>query len=301
VKRGQVVFGAHAFPMIAALFAASLPEAYASAKGALVLAATDRLERDVDARILETAQFLVDVMSEGGLDPTEDPDDDHDDHATGRGIRTAQKVRLIHAAVRLLIDRRCPLDPADGRPINQEDLAGTLMTFSVVVLEACRVLRVEIGAEQQEDFLYAWRVVGHLLGIDPRLVPRNILEARTLMTRIRRRQHASSEHGRLLTSRLLASMSRNLPFFVPRALPAVLVRQLVGDEVANLLAVPDHPFWRRMTERVFGAADRYGWFEGHPSTSRRLARLHMFMVTRMLTSRRKGKNVDFRLPIALGH
>jgi hypothetical protein len=76
---------------------------------------------------METGQFLIDVLTVGGLD---------DEH--GKGRRTIQRVRLMHAAVRHLIMARndqgappvCgdepPLWHKDwGTPIGQEDLAGT--------------------------------------------------------------------------------------------------------------------------------------------------------------------------------
>ena len=50
-------------------------------------------------------------------------------------------------------------------PINQEDLAGTLMTFSCVVLDALKKLRVGYSAAEGEAFLHAWKVVGHFMGV----------------------------------------------------------------------------------------------------------------------------------------
>src|SRR5262245_15657081 len=80
--------GAMGPEIIMTLFCYGLPSCYAAAKGVQVLALTTRLFSNPTRRVIETAQMVVDVMAPGGL------------AARGRGIRTAQKVRLMHAAVR---------------------------------------------------------------------------------------------------------------------------------------------------------------------------------------------------------
>ena len=66
----------------------SLPEAYVCANGAKVLYTTGRMTEQsgnlnvFTRRLMETAQFVINVCSPGGLSDT------------GSGIITAQKVRL---------------------------------------------------------------------------------------------------------------------------------------------------------------------------------------------------------------
>jgi hypothetical protein len=226
IVEGERFFMEHCPRVVAALFCSSLPDCYASAKGAQVLAMTARLTQRPYRRIVETAQFVVDVMSPGGLAPG------------GRGIRTAQKVRLMHAGVRRLCEAQPQWDPDWGRPINQEDLAGTLMTFATVVLDALERFGVEVPSGQQEAYLHAWRNVGHLLGIDPRLIPDDVAGGRDLVATIRRRQHAASAAGEELTTALLELMERLVPGGVLAIGPPHVVRYLVGDEVADILRVP---------------------------------------------------------------
>src|SRR3972149_1898554 len=89
IDRGQQAFLLHAPEIVLLLFYSSLPRAYAAKKGAQVLHMTRRLIGSYAwRRIIETAQFLADVAPPGGLGP-------------GRhGIRSAQKGRLMHAAIR---------------------------------------------------------------------------------------------------------------------------------------------------------------------------------------------------------
>ena len=68
----------------------------------------------------------------------------------GYGIRTVQKVRLMHAAVRHGLHHVENLKWDElffGVPINQEDLAGTLLTFSFLSIDGLRKLGANISSE----------------------------------------------------------------------------------------------------------------------------------------------------------
>src|ERR1700692_3524239 len=115
IERGQKLFEALGLPISLCLFCASLPSAYAAAKGVKVLARTAQLETNTRRRIMETGQFLMNVLAVGSFEPQ------------GKGFRTIQHVRLMHAAVRQLIEihasqRAGRWDPNWGVPMNQEDL-----------------------------------------------------------------------------------------------------------------------------------------------------------------------------------
>jgi hypothetical protein len=94
MERGNDLFGRYAGHMLTILHCYSLPACFAAAKGVEVLYRTKRLQHQVSRRILETGQFLIDVLDEGGLGPH------------GRGRRSAQKVRLLHATIRHFLRHR---------------------------------------------------------------------------------------------------------------------------------------------------------------------------------------------------
>jgi hypothetical protein len=216
----------HLLPITASLFCASLPNAYAAARGARVLEATGRMQgTQLDRRVNETAQFLLDVVAQGGLGPD------------GSAIRAVQKVRLVHAAVRALLRRRGMA--GDEVPINQEDMLGTLGAFSVVVLRSLRRLGVEVDDRAAEDFYQLWRAVGAMLGIRADLLPSDLSAAAAVCDRIAERQHAASPHGRALMASLLDGMEQHVPAAL-RPAPRHLVRHLIGDRLADLLGVPVH-------------------------------------------------------------
>ena len=56
--------------------------------------------------------------------------------------RAPHGVRLFHAAVRHMLRNDPTYDRAAlGEPINQEDLLGTLLAFTVVVIDVARTVR----------------------------------------------------------------------------------------------------------------------------------------------------------------
>ncbi len=131
ITAGEQVFWRYGPKLVLIFHCYALPFDYLGRNGVQVLALTTRLMSNPSRRILEVAQFLVDIMQRGGLTAS-----------GGRGRRTIQKVRLMHAAVRKLAAAAPAWKPEFGLPVNQEDLAGTLMSFSWIVLDGLDKLGV---------------------------------------------------------------------------------------------------------------------------------------------------------------
>jgi hypothetical protein len=170
----------------------------------------------------------MDVMQAGGLGPN------------GRGIRSVQKVRLLHASIRYYMANKpewtSQWDPAWGLPINQEDLAGTLMDFSVGVMKGLNQSKIRLSAEEAEAYLHCWKVVGHIMGVCPELMPQNVEDAFDLADTIIFRQLGKSDSGKLLMKDLMEFIQR----FLPRVLygfPATATRYLATDRIANVIEV----------------------------------------------------------------
>ncbi len=227
LERASALFAEHG-PLISLILGtASLVNCYACKKGVKVLTFTYRLEQEPYRRVGETAQFLIDVMAPGGLSPA------------GAGIRAIQKVRLLHAAIRSLILASGRWDTEGlGAPICQEDLLGTLMTFSATVVEDLRKLGVAVSPRQAEDFLHHWKVVGALLGVREEILPAHMPEAEAVTRMIFRRHQGRSPDGIRMTRALLEMWEERTPGrLFDGAIPAIL-RLLVGDKVADWMQVP---------------------------------------------------------------
>jgi hypothetical protein len=234
IREAQAFFLQYGLASSTLLACASLPQCYVMKYGTEVLAYTKFLQVDPTRRIRETAQMVMDVMCPGGLEPG------------GRGVRATMKVRVMHAIVRHMIDhdpssRANPRDPAlrqkFGRPINQEDMVYTLMTFSYVVTEGFRTMGHGMTHAQREGYIHCWNVVGYLMGIREELLPATFADAAELFDAIQRRQHGASEAGQKLAAALLKSLEDALPGRGHDMLPAALTRKLVGKATADTLAI----------------------------------------------------------------
>lgn len=292
VLAGEQFFAAYGPEIVMLLGCYSLPAAYAAKKGVQVLYRTGFLARRPNRRLFETAQMVIDVMSPGGLGPG------------GRGVRTAQKVRLMHAAIRHLI-RTDPAQPWDtaalGVPINQEDLAGTLMTFSWIVLDGLKQMRVPVTDEQAAAYLDAWRAVGQHMGVRPELIPHDLAGAEVLTHTIQRRQIAPSDEGRALTQALLEMFDANLPRALD-GLPPALMRMFLDryPGVCEGLGIPEH----KLEDRLVAAAaelggEAIGRLDGSIEHRRLLRRISLAFLQFIVNVDRGGQRAQFHVPVDL--
>ena len=226
IETGERFFEQHGPFCVVALACASLPACYAMSRGVQVLHLTARLQTDPVRRIGETAQMTLHAMSAGGLQPG------------GAGIRDAQKVRLMHAAVRHLALESDEWDPDWGVPVNQEDLAFTLLTFSLVVIDSIGKLGRTFSDDDADAYFHCWNCIGHVLGVRGELIAPTVADSRRLWRRITDRNWAPSPEGAAMTDALIGAMEHAVPGTIFDGFPAYLVRHLGGDELGDMLDVP---------------------------------------------------------------
>jgi hypothetical protein len=295
VAAGQAVFAEHGPEIILILGTYSLPAAYAAANGVKVLRQTDYLTNQPLRRLVETSQVVVDVMRPGGLRPD------------GEGVRAAEKIRLMHAAIRHLIVHR-PDQSWDaerlGVPINQEDMAATLMTFCYIPVDGLRRLGVKLTPEEKESYLAAWREVGRIMGVAPELLPESFSHAEQLTRAIEDDQvlhgvwpdDPAWADGKAMTGPLLGVLdSLTLP-----GIPSALMRMFLPADVADGLGVPRRLFSDRLVRvmaRFFGMLDRL--LEPLSRRSRLLRAASMSLLQGLIGWERGGEREPFRLPTTL--
>lgn len=241
----ESILNSHGILVFLLLACASLPECYVDRLGMPVLFLTQKLNKDITRRVVETSKYVVDVLSTDGF------------KRNGRGLDSARKVRLMHAAVRHLIlttdDQRLAegLPPgvaqafADskwkqeyGLPINQEDLAYTLQTFGWVCVRGMRDLKADLEPHEEEAIIHCWRVAGHYMGIRHDLLPESVDDSKALYEAIKKRVAGPSVEGASLTAAVLDFAEKNITLSHFKAAPRVLTRFLVGDETADMLGLP---------------------------------------------------------------
>jgi hypothetical protein len=287
---GSDVFDAHGAVSIMMLFAASLPVLYAAQPGAEVLILTQRMTKHLARRIFETAQFVLDVTEPGGFQPQ------------GRAIRTTQKVRLMHGAIRHIILNeprwREKWNTEWGIPINQTDLAGTMMSFSTTIMEAMERSNIPLSDAEKEGYLHLWKVVGHILGVVPELMPTNYQDAVDLMDTWMQLYHKRSDAGLELAKVLIAFVQQHV--YILPTLVTDSMRFWIGDRAADILNVPSYQWTTiilRFQRWIWGLETR--WQHDIPvfgALSRYMSRM---MMVGLLDIERGGTRPQFRIPSKL--
>lgn len=249
---GQDFFRKFGLEIGAALFSASLPISYTAARGARVLTTTTELVSNPRRRLGETGQMLLDAMAS---DDSSKPPLDRDTWA----YNAALGVRLFHGAVRhaVINDPAVDWQKGDlGVPLNQEDLLGTLVVFTVVVIASLDEMGVTCTVQDRDAYLHLWLVIGHLLGINYKLLdrqprpdneqPLTYAEMQLVARVILERNEGASPGGQKLMAALLGVSEGSMPFFL-KGLPRALTRRLIGDKPADMLGVPSADLMRLMT------------------------------------------------------
>jgi hypothetical protein len=278
IARAEQLFMDHGALSVTILFCASLPECYVVPDLAEVLQTTGQLDKRAEHRIRTTGAMIFPVMMKGGLTSPQ-----------GSGIAQLLKVRLIHAMVRNLILRGspeaavakmraandpaaacvegiCAVQPSDSFsralhvhgwnlaanavPNNQEELAYTLLTFSYVFLRSLRRLGIAFTREEEQDYLHAWNVAGHYIGIRRELMVDTMEEAEALFARMQARGRADWQRkaGQRdprpeLAAALVDAMKSVIPSGPFKAFPVLLTRRLMEKASIRDLALDGHVSW----------------------------------------------------------
>jgi hypothetical protein len=235
IARAQRLFTSQGPGFGLVLMAESLPCLYAGGKGgAQTLYGTGQLSGHFRRRASQTLRFILNVMEPGSLAPG------------GKGVASILKVRLMHAAIRNYVGRseiwKGKTDDW-GLPINQVELAGTLLAFSSVALDGLRKLGLHISADDKEAYLHAWTAIGTVLGIRAELLPGNIREAGALWRRIVATQFVPSPEGRELARDHLRFLEELMPGDLLDGFPPTLMYFLMGRKLARRQLGLPGPGW----------------------------------------------------------
>ena len=266
--------------MLGVLYAYSLPACYLVAKGIPALFQTSKLRdpRYLSQRVYETGLMLDAVMGKDGISVVEDiapGSGERTSYLWGNGYVTAKKVRFLHASMRYMLINRARLaadgaagdasardtgageaatiteslsrqasswdTDALGAPVNQEDLAYTLLTFGYALPRGLERWGCPVSREERAGFLHLWRVVGHVMGIRDELMTDDWDEAEKLFDTIAARQANTSHDGVVLTESLLGFLAAYLPdhMSLSHRIAALMIIDQLGMEHAQMILRPE--------------------------------------------------------------
>jgi hypothetical protein len=282
LKRGQEVFMAYCPAAGLSLYYRSLVAGFSIPKIAAVVRSTAYLTPpsrpdQVLQRLLDTGELTLSCVSLGidALLPG------------GIGWRTALCVRVLHAKVRSALLRRNGEKRWDtdefGIPINQEDLAATLLAFSVNVIYGIEfVSGSRMSDGEKADYLALWRYIGWLLGVEtssckrttaqpslielppldpcappPAFVRNPMLKANSILQSVIFHLLHPDEKSIEVAHHLLKITDKKPPSHTLSRIPesfyvddlfyfrSLQCRRFIGNPLADALELPLHPIWWR--------------------------------------------------------
>jgi len=228
---------------VAVLSSWALMNGYHSAAATKPLAFTGQLTERAPRRLAETGRYITEVMQPDAM------------HRFGTGFKLALRVRVMHAQVRVMIRRSGQWDDdAYGVPINQADMLGTLIEFSLLVLEGGRQLGFHFTDEEAEALVHLWRYNGYLQGVDSELLAHLENEAKGIrMANLLRLVQAGPDEESIAMAQAL----RVVPIQIARTRSERMVARFQtrvhdgltwafnGNEIAADLRIPNR-HWRHV-------------------------------------------------------
>lgn len=224
IERGQEFFDKKGDLYLAMLGFYSLPYCYAFADGAQVLVRSKRILDSIGERLGETGTFIMEIFKPGAF------------LSSNKAFLVCAKVRLIHAFSRYFVEKYGVDWNSDfGKPINQEDMIGTNLAFSLIVLRGWRKLGYKVTSEDTDLVLNYWNWIGNLMGIQTEYWPSNSKEAFELEKSIRNRHLRTSQAGISLINALKNYYQKTIPDPLIASQTASLLVFFLGKEASKAL------------------------------------------------------------------
>ncbi|MGH8516499.1 MAG: oxygenase MpaB family protein, partial [Panacagrimonas sp.] len=134
---------------------------------------TGALEKGPARRFAETLRWALDCTAANGMSRFE------------AGFKSTLRVRLIHGLVRRHVQRLPDWRMEEwGLPINQPDMAATLLGALVVPLLVARVMGMPQTRPERDAAVHLARYVGWLMGVEERWLAKDEPEAFTLLSQL---------------------------------------------------------------------------------------------------------------------
>jgi hypothetical protein len=297
VRRAEELFIAYGPVSTVVLLMCAVPHFFTNPAGARSFYLAKIFSPDsLRNRMLEIAQFVSSITQYGGLaqywSSPRQRGPAVPEVRKGPGVLTVQKLRMIHSGIRIMLLLPTEADKVWdrtrlGAPINQVDTCEAILAFCFCTIDGLAKLGIEQTEEEQEATLCAWKTVGHLLGLCDELQPRDVAEARALHKQLFERSCTETMEAKVLIAEVVHIMACMMPRLT-RSVPPTLMRYLMGQRVADQLAVPEH----RALLRTLAATH---WLWGEHRLFARLARLTCPWLVQWIATCEAQKS-HFRLP-----
>ncbi|MFJ8924407.1 hypothetical protein (DUF2236) [Streptomyces sp. LamerLS-316] len=157
---------------------------------------------------------------------------------TGQFVVTANKTRVVHAAVRHLLPQsphwRAVAD--ETVPISAADILVTFHSLGTYVHRKLLDWKIPYPAADQEAFLHSWQVAVHLLGVPYEHIPKTWAAAEKQSAQVLTPILTPSTEGIELAEELLG-LTAQIDLGVTRGFLNEFVRYVLSDEVGDWLGL----------------------------------------------------------------
>ena len=172
------------------------------------------------------------------------------------------KVRMMHSRVRHRLLARKGSQTWDarkyGQPINQEDMMGTLCSFSINVLFSIQKTGAPwLTQREQEAYIHMWRYIGHLIGIrDENNVCTSVSRAGgAVESVVRHLLMQPTERSKQVAARVLAAVANRKVGAMKRPwsleMHSQLARVMLGEALSDALGIQAASRYIRMHVFIF--------------------------------------------------
>ncbi|NED15003.1 oxygenase MpaB family protein [Streptomyces sp. SID9124] len=156
----------------------------------------------------------------------------------GQFVVTANKTRVVHAAVRHLLPQsphwRAVAD--ESVPISAADILVTFHSLGTYVHRKLLDWRVPFPAADQEAFLHSWQVAVHLLGVPDEHIPQTWAQAEAQSAQVLTPILTPTAEGIALAGELLG-LTAQIDLGVTRGFLNEFVRYVLSDAVGDWLGL----------------------------------------------------------------
>ena len=178
-------------------------------------------------RAAKTFTFGYDLSELGAFEPT------------GQFVVTANKTRLVHAAVRHLLPQSAHWKAVaeEQIPISNGDILVTFHSLGTFVHRKLLEWRVPMTAADEDAFLHMWQVAIHLLGVRDEFIPKTWADADAQSAQVLTPILMPTFEGKELAEDLLG-LTAQIDLGVTRGFLDEFVRYVLSDQIGDWLALP---------------------------------------------------------------
>lgn len=232
MEQGQRLIASYAPFMGISLFAGSLVGGAVFRKMAMVTAMTGMLSGSATQRLTETTAMVTRMAFPGEIEPG------------GKAHEVLARVRLLHSAIRrFLVDSGRYQHPVEV-PINQQDLAITLGLFGYLNIRGLMQLGIRLDRAEIDSFILLWRYAGHVLGIDPQLLPESVEQQQAFFLASCKHQAKPdklTEETKCILDEVAQSAHRQakIPYGIAQTFLHQITRYLSGNDYVTGMNIED--------------------------------------------------------------